>query len=226
MPFLGFFVENCLVVLVNLVLVVPLLLALRIVRERPDFVLEGQLDARALLRGTLQLAKVFPECLRELRLLLFQVVSLFLDNFELGVEHELLSFDLQGLLLQLGDGLVEVAVHLGILRLEQADVLMRSLFVVKETANARFLLIFGHFLSQDLEFKLHKVNLLLQVHNVLVSGIHVGVVPQLPRRELLLVLAPKVHLHCGLVVLAVSERSEVSATFQTSAGACHKQSKY
>ncbi len=48
---------------------------------------------------------------------ILQSLSLLLDDLDLSIEYELLSFDFQGLLAQVLDLTVEVALHLCILRL-------------------------------------------------------------------------------------------------------------
>jgi hypothetical protein len=48
--------------------------------------------------------------------------------------------------------------------------LMRRLVVVVQRANARLFLIVYHFLFQNFELELHKVDLLLQVCNIIVLG--------------------------------------------------------
>ena len=57
--------------------------------------------------------------------------------------------------------------HLRILSLEEIDVLVRGLIVVEEGTDAGLLLVFVDFLSEDFQFKLHEMNLLLQVDDVL-----------------------------------------------------------
>lgn len=57
--------------------------------------------------------------------------------------------------------------HLRILLLEEIDVLVRGLIVVEESTDARLLLVFVDLLSEDLQFKLHEMNLLLQVYDVI-----------------------------------------------------------
>ena len=85
-----------------------------------------------------------------LELLLLDLVVLRYHDVDLRVEHELLPDDLELVLVELLDLLVVVSPHLLVLLLEERDVLEAGLLVVEETADARFLLIFNHFLLQDL----------------------------------------------------------------------------
>ena len=143
------------------------------------------------------------------------------------VENELLTFDLKTLLGQVLETAVEIALHLGVLGFEQADVLVGSLVVIVETPNAALLLIFDHFLPQDLQLQLHKVDLLLQVDDVVISGVNVRVLTKLAWRQLLFLLAAEVHSDGGLVTTTVAEVSsaEVRATFQATA-TYHTQFKF
>ena len=83
---------------------------------------------------------------------ILELVSLFLDDFYLSIENELLSLDFESLLLQVNESLVEVSAHLAVLVLQKTDVLVRGLLVVVEAADARLLLILDHFLLQNFEF--------------------------------------------------------------------------
>ena len=85
-----------------------------------------------------------------LELLLLDLVVLRYHDVDLRVEYELLPdyFELE--FVKLLDFLVIVATHLLILLLQERYVLEARLLVVKETADARLLLIFNHFLLQDL----------------------------------------------------------------------------
>ena len=83
---------------------------------------------------------------------ILELVSLFLDDFYLSIENELLSLNFKSLLLQVNESLVEVTAHLAILVLQKTDVLVRGLFVVVEATDARLLLILDNFLLQYFEF--------------------------------------------------------------------------
>ena len=74
--------------------------------------------------------------------------------------------------------------------------LVTGLIIVVQAANAALLLIFDHLLTQDFELQFHEVDLLLQVDDVLIGLVHVRVATELPRSELLLLLASEVH-HWG-----------------------------
>ena len=93
-----------------------------------------------------ELLPIVPHLLIEVSLLLLKLLSLFLDNLELGVEDELLALDLERLLLQLVECSVEVTLHLRILGLEQADVLVAGLVIVVQTADPGLLLVLQHLL--------------------------------------------------------------------------------
>ena len=109
-----------------------------------------------------------------LELLLFDLVVLRYHDIDLRVEHELLPDYFELKFVELLDFLVIVATHLLILLFEERYVLEAGLFVVKKTADAGFLLIFNHFLLQDLKLQLHEVDLLLEVRDVLIlSLIHI-----------------------------------------------------
>ena len=72
---------------------------------------------------------------------------------------------------------------------------MTCLVIVIQATNSTLLLIFNDLLSEDFKLKLHKVDLLLQVNDILISLVHVRVVTQLPWSQLLLLLATEVHSH-------------------------------
>ena len=121
-----------------------------------------------LLQVNLHLARVFV-------FLVAQILVLLLHDLNLGVEDELLPLDLQlrlGLLLNYA---FKLAAHLLVLCLKQVDVLVTRLVVVVERADATLALVLDHLVPQNLHFQLHKVNLLLQVADVLVLHVHVRV---------------------------------------------------
>ena len=72
---------------------------------------------------------------------------------------------------------------------------MTCLVIVIQATDSTLLLIFNDLLSEDFKLKLHEVDLLLQVNDILISLVHVRVVTQLPRSQLLLLLATEVHSH-------------------------------
>ena len=140
------------------------------------------------------------------------------QNLDLSLKHELLALDLEGLLLEVLDLPGEVTVHLSVLGLQQTDVLMGRLVIVVQAANARLLFVFNDFLSQNFELKLHEVNLLLQVDDVLVSGIHVGVAAELAWLLLALLLASEVHRRGRVVASTAAVRpasSEIGSAFHS-----------
>ena len=81
--------------------------------------------------------------------------ELFADNVKLDLIEFLLLF-------------VKVSLHLSVLNLEQINVLVGSLFIIKETSNAALFLIFYDFFFQNFEFELHEVDLLLKISNILI----------------------------------------------------------
>jgi hypothetical protein len=99
----------------------------------------------------------------EVSLLILDLLVLRLHNIDLRVEHELIAHDSQFLLIELFDLTIVVSAHLLILLLKQGDVLETRLFVIKEGADAGLFLIIYDFFFQDLELKLHEVNLLLEI---------------------------------------------------------------
>jgi len=126
-------------------------------------------------------------------LIALELLRLFFDDFELSVEHELLTFHLKALLGQVLERPIEIAPHLAILVLEQADVLVRGLIVVVHASNARLLLILDDLLAQDFELQLHEMDLLLQVNDIIIGCIDIRVLPELARIQLLLLLTTEVH---------------------------------
>ena len=132
--------------------------------------------------------------INEIGFFILELVSLFLDDFYLSIENELLSLNFKSLLLQVNESLVEVTAHLAILVLQKTDVLVRGLLVVVEAADARLLLILDHFLLKYFEFQLHEVDLLLQIDDVLVCVIDVWILAESTWLWCALFLASEVHL--------------------------------
>jgi hypothetical protein len=97
------------------------------------------------------------------------VFGLVFVGAPLSRKHELITHRLKSRLVQLVVHAVELTAHLLILRLQQRDMLMRRLLVVKKPTNPRVLLIFNNFFLQYLQLKLHKVDLLLQVLDIRIS---------------------------------------------------------
>ena len=81
--------------------------------------------------------------------------------------------------------------------------LVRGLVVVVEAADARLLRVLNHFVAQNLELQLHKVDLLLQVDDVVVSLIHIGIATNQTCLRLSL-LSSELHLLHRIVSSAVS----------------------
>ena len=103
------------------------------------------------------------------------------------------------------DFAIEVPPHLGILGLEEGDVLMACLVVVIKIADAGFLLILKDLLPQNLELKLHEVDLLLKVDDVLVRVVIVGVFTESTRVLLAFLLTSELHSYASIVAAAVAK---------------------
>ena len=170
-----------------------LLVPLAVVRQSADVTLEVDLLFGVVAVSHRKLTLLFAHSLREIVLTTLQLLRLLLYDLELGIEHKLLPFDLKALFCHLLKISIEVAPHLRILVFQEADVLVRGLIVIVEAANARLLLILDHFFPQNFEFQLHEVDLLLQVDDVVICGVDVGVLPKLAGSLLLLLLATEVH---------------------------------
>lgn len=124
---------------------------------------------------------------------LLEFLALLIDDLHLSIEYEFLPLDLQSMLGKILETAIEVALHLRVLGLQETDMLMTCLVIVIEGPDARFLLILNDLFAQDFKLELHKVNLLLQIYNIVVGGVHVGIVAKLAYSRLLLLLASKVH---------------------------------
>ena len=78
-------------------------------------------------------------------LLVLDFLVLNEHNVDLGVEHELFTNHVQLVLVQLLQFAVIVTTHLGVLLLEQGDMLETGLLVIKQGANAGLLFVFHDF---------------------------------------------------------------------------------
>lgn len=175
MPVQVLLFEGLFAVLVDLVVEVDALTIVDGVVESFAFAFERHLLASVLTVRLRQLALLAAGRVGEFALAALQLGHLLLEDLDLSVEHELLPLDLERLLGQVLDSAVEVAPHLPVLVLQQTDVLVRRLVVVVKTADSRLLFILDHLLPQNFELELHEVDLLLEVDDVLVSGVDVGV---------------------------------------------------
>ena len=99
----------------------------------------------------------------EVSLLILDLLILRLHNIDLRVEHELITYDSQFLVIKLIYLTIVVPAHLLILLLKQGNVLETGLFVIKERADAGLFLIINDLFLQDLELQFHEVNLLLEI---------------------------------------------------------------
>ena len=85
--------------------------------------------------------------------------------------------------------------------------LVRRLVVVEKCSDSRILLVLINLLAQDLELKLHEVNLLLQVDDVLIRGVViVWVATELLAVRAAFLLPVELHLVHRVVACRVSER--------------------
>ena len=103
------------------------------------------------------------------------------------------------------DFAIEVTPHLGILGLQESDVLMARLVVVIKIADAGFLLILKDLLPQYLQLKFHEVDLLLEVDDVVVRVVLVGVFAESTRILLFLLLTSELHSYASVVAGVVAK---------------------
>ena len=129
-------IEGHLLILVKLVLEVSLLIAIHSVTVLPNVTLQVYLNLGVLTVRLGQLALLVTHFLGETLLIALQLLRLLLDDLELGIEHEFLTFHLKALLGQVLEISIEITSHLRILILEEADMLMRGLVVVVHAADA------------------------------------------------------------------------------------------
>ena len=212
-------IEGLVFVLVQLVLQVSLLVLVSQVVKLAKITFHISLVLCVLAIHNAKLAMLSARLLREVGLVVLQLLGLLFDDLDLSVENELLTLDLKTLLVQVLQVPIKVALHLSVLCLQQTDMLMRCFIVIVETANARLLLILDDLLAQDLQLKLHEVDLLLQVDDVIVGGVDVGVLAKLTRCQLFFLLSAEIHRNCGIVsgVIAEATATKVATPFQTAA---------
>ena len=178
--------------------------------QRPQVSFEVDLLFSVLSIHHCQLTLLASCSLRELSFKVFELLSLLLDNFDLSIEDKLLAFDFERLLVQIVDLFVEVSLHLRILAFKQADMLVRCLVVIVQTANARLLLVLDDLLPENLQLKFHEVDLLLQVDDVFVCRVDIGVGAKLTRCKLLFLLTTEVHGRSAVVTRAATEGTSPS----------------
>lgn len=116
-----------------------------------------------------------------------------------------MTLNFESLLSQVLQVAVEVTFHLRVLCLEKGYMLVTRLIVIIKVAYARLLLIFDYLFTQNFKLKLHEVDLLLQIDDVIVHGVHVGVGSQLAWILLLFFLSSEVHRHRRIISTAVAE---------------------
>ena len=219
--FLPLLFEGHLLVLVDFVLVVDGIRLMPVVAELFAIAFKVHLLATIFTVGLHELTLALAGLIVEFALVALQLGHLILQDVELRVQNELLTFNLQGTLCHFLDVLVEVSFHLRVLRLQQADVLVGCFIIIVKIADAGFLLVFLNFFAENFELKLHKVDLLLQVDDVIICCVDVGVVSDLAWSLLAFVLAAEVHHRGGLISRTVSERApcyEVAAAFKATLG--------
>ena len=187
-------IKLSLLVLRDLVLEMDGLGPISVVCELSALTLDGELGATVFLARAREVALHGSMVIDKIGFFILELVSLFLDDFYLSIENELLSLNFKSLLLQVNESLVEVSAHLAVLVLQKTDVLVRGLLVVVEAADARLLLVLDHFLLQYFQFQLHEVDLLLQIDDVLVCVVDVWILAQGTRLRGALFLASEVHL--------------------------------
>lgn len=83
--------------------------------------------------------------------------------------------------------------------------LVTCFVIIVEGADAGLLFILDDLFAEDFELKLHKVDLLLQIDNVSVGGVHVWVLPKLSHGRLFLLLASEVHSYGRLVACRIAK---------------------
>jgi hypothetical protein len=144
-------------------------------------------------RGGLELFKIFLKLFVQL-----------LGSVQLDVKHESFSLDFKLLFLELSHNFVEVLQHRGILLLEQEDVLVLRLVVIVQATDARFLLVLLDLFSEDLELKVHEVELLLEIFDVLIN-LRAWIVRVQELFLVVQILTSEVHLDGGLVTGGVTK---------------------
>ena len=90
--------------------------------------------------------------------------------------------------------------------------LVRALIVVIQAANARLCRVLQHLLLQNLQLERHEVYLLLQVDDVLVVSVIIGIVTDEARLGCSLVLPIEIHLVDRVVVSTATVCLHAAAT--------------
>ena len=175
------------------------------ITEVSAFILETDLTPATLTIGLQQRSILDPCITRKVFFSALQFICLFLDDFNLSIQHELLAFDLESLLCQVLQLSVKVTTHLRVLCLQQVDVLVTGLLIIVQTAYSRLGRVLDNFLSQDLKLEFHEVDLLLQVDDVLVSVIHVWVSSEDTWHRSALLLPIELHFTHRVVTRWVTE---------------------
>ena len=140
------------------------------VKGRPDFASSFHLG--------FNFVQILLRFLFIILLFLLQSFHLCSDGIDLRVVDILSALHVDHLVVFLVFQDLEVPPHRDVLRLEKVDMLMRGLLIVEKPTNTRVAFIIDNFLLQDFELKLHKVDLLLEVGNILILNSGVGVLAQ------------------------------------------------
>ena len=128
---------------------------------------------------------------------------LIFNDFYLRIKNKALALNLQGGLCRLSHFTIKVFLHLCILSFKHADMLVWALLVVEHATDTRLFLIFDHLLLENFELECHKVDLLLQIDNIVVSCIFVWILSNYTRCAL--ILSTELHLMHWVVVCVVSK---------------------
>jgi len=99
---------------------------------------------------------------------------------------------------------MKVFEHLSIFILQEIDMLMRGLIIIVETANIGLFFVFHYFFAQDLELKIHKMQLLLEIFDVLVCY---RVVWILKLKFVFHILTSEVHFNSRFVTCRITKLS-------------------
>ena len=112
--------------------------------------------------------------------LLFLVKGRHLCGYgvDLRVINILSALDIDHLVIFLVLRDLKLSPHGDVLGFEEIDMLMGSLLVIEQTTDAGVGLVVNHLLLQDFELKLHEVDLLLEVGDVLILDRVVGVLSE------------------------------------------------
>ena len=135
-------------------------------------------------------------------LLIFYFRILLNHYIDLRVKDELFSDNLEFVFVKLFNLSIIVTSHLLILLLKKRNVLKAALFIIKQGTNARFFLVLNNLFFQNFKLKLHEMNLLLEVANVLIFNALIGVLAKSSLTGFILT----VELHWDSRLMSASKR--------------------